>query len=131
MTSALHGSPGMGWVIDCLSVTLCTCDQQFLRIVWRAQTICPVHEIALGKIGRRDVPCFSKARFAGHCLNLRRREEAEERRPACSRSLLCHLEPGTYLGVCHLQREQECHGERRSRGEGRDLTQRGRVLLLG
>ena len=40
-----------------------------------------------------------------------------------------HLEPGPHLGVGELERQQERHGERRARGERRDLAQRGRVRL--
>ena len=39
--------------------------------------------------------------------------------------------PGTHLGVRELERQQERHGERGSRGERRDLAQRGRDRVLG
>ncbi len=75
--------------------------------------------------------CFSKAGVASQCHDLRGREETDEGRPACSRPLRRHLQPGPHLGVRQFQRKQERHGECRSRRKRRNVAQRRRVRFLG
>ena len=67
-------------------------------MVGRAKTVGPAGEVTLGKSGGRNVLGFSKSSLAGQRQYLRRRKEAEEWRPACSRSFLRHLSPGRTSG---------------------------------
>ena len=69
----------------------------------------------------------AEAGFAGQRQHFLGGEEAKERRPAGARALLRELKPGTHLGVREFQRHQERGGERRARGERRDLAQGRRV----